>query len=111
MWVFGGPYENVRRQMSVVRGDGIDMLISCNKFFPVFIFHEVSDYSCGLEREGDLPFDLWNGASNLYIGSDSIERAVLCFDGYGDEKTCHRFLKFKIILKFKFIIKGVKIKL
>ena len=38
MWVFGGPYENVRRQMSVVRGDGIDMLISYNNFFPVFLY-------------------------------------------------------------------------
>ena len=40
MWVFGGPYENVRRQMSVVRGYGIDMLFFENNFFCVFFtFH------------------------------------------------------------------------
>ena len=60
-WVFGGYFE--KRQLSVING-------------------------CGLVREGDLPFDFFQGACGTY-SINQEEQAMLCFNR--KERDCYLF--------------------
>ena len=62
MWVFGGS-SGFKRQLSSVA-------------------------QCHLKTEGQLPFDLNDGAANTVEGFNGVQTTILCFHS-SSQKSCH----------------------